>query len=639
MYRHQPMGTVPEMRHPHMPSSRSNSEGPLPPPIPPLPPSLTPGRQRGISAASSVHSNFFFDQPSGYEFPTPRHPPRHTHSYTAGVPLNSPPVPIRPWQSPQISSAPSIPPHPNSIAFKDSYVSPPTLPPKLSFYSQSVSGFTTPGFANEPFPLEGIRPFASPPSANESFPLETPKHVHPQAMPTAPQSPSEAPKTVESNTVSHEEEEAFALAIAQSIEQSKLERTQLTDEQREDEELRRVLEQSRLESQMASGTSAMSLPIAVEVPPSESTTLGDLEPSRVRSLPTSPIPSSSHLGDNFAGESTDSGFPFTSSPQMLQTQISDDETFARRLAAGGEDSPSDVSNSNPQERISFPMPQIPQTPQLPLYSPTISGIAQPPAARLHASSSTWSTEHPTLPRPESMPENSLSRDNSVRSATSQHSAVTDALSRLSVTSPESSASPGTRPISFAVPPSISAPMTVGSDSQSRPSPTNHGLDDSSAFSPPTRPLSSQAMLPVQTSISEKPRPVSMLPGTTASPGDAIQGFSAHQFVERELLQGICEFLSVRFCGWTLIASSLLALGFTPPAISTMMEPMQGPMPNIITLPFGKSPPLHIQAPSWRHLLKLMARLSGTRIEPTTEAIAITRGELKLRTVVQFVKVL
>lgn len=66
--------------------------------------------------------------------------------------------------------------------------------------------------------------------------------------------------------------------------------------------------------------------------------------------------------------------------------------------------------------------------------------------------------------------------------------------------------------------------------------------------------------------------------------------------------------------------------------------MSGPMPNIITLPFGRSPPLHLQAPSWRHLLKLMARLSGTRIEPTLEAMAVAKGDLKLRTVVQFVKV-
>jgi hypothetical protein len=62
------------------------------------------------------------------------------------------------------------------------------------------------------------------------------------------------------------------------------------------------------------------------------------------------------------------------------------------------------------------------------------------------------------------------------------------------------------------------------------------------------------------------------------------------------------------------------------------------MPNIISLPHGKCPPLHLQGPSWRHLLKLMAMLSGTRLEATVEAMAVSKTEMQLRTVVQFVKV-
>ncbi|KAJ3789439.1 hypothetical protein GGU10DRAFT_392630 [Lentinula aff. detonsa] len=58
--------------------------------------------------------------------------------------------------------------------------------------------------------------------------------------------------------------------------------------------------------------------------------------------------------------------------------------------------------------------------------------------------------------------------------------------------------------------------------------------------------------------------------------------------------------------------------------------MAGIMPNIISLPYGKSPPLHLQATSWRHLLKLMARLSGTRIEPTAQATE-RNEDLYLRT--------
>jgi hypothetical protein len=81
-----------------------------------------------------------------------------------------------------------------------------------------------------------------------------------------------------------------------------------------------------------------------------------------------------------------------------------------------------------------------------------------------------------------------------------------------------------------------------------------------------------------------------------------------------------------------------AIGFFAPPISTDLITMLEVMPNIISLPYGKCPPLHLQGPSWRHLLMLMARLSGTRIEATPEAVAVNKTELKLRTVVQFVKV-
>jgi hypothetical protein len=66
--------------------------------------------------------------------------------------------------------------------------------------------------------------------------------------------------------------------------------------------------------------------------------------------------------------------------------------------------------------------------------------------------------------------------------------------------------------------------------------------------------------------------------------------------------------------------------------------MRGPLPEIIALPYGKSSPMHIRASSWRQLLKLMAKLSATQIEPSVEAVAVTKGDLYLRTVVQFFKV-
>lgn len=66
--------------------------------------------------------------------------------------------------------------------------------------------------------------------------------------------------------------------------------------------------------------------------------------------------------------------------------------------------------------------------------------------------------------------------------------------------------------------------------------------------------------------------------------------------------------------------------------------MLGSFPDKVVLPYGKSAPLHIRASSWRQLLKLMAKLSTMRIEPTVEAVAATKGDLYLRTVVQFFKV-
>jgi hypothetical protein len=81
-----------------------------------------------------------------------------------------------------------------------------------------------------------------------------------------------------------------------------------------------------------------------------------------------------------------------------------------------------------------------------------------------------------------------------------------------------------------------------------------------------------------------------------------------------------------------------AIGFFAPPISTDLLTTLEVMPNIISLPYGKCPPLHLQGPSWRHLLKLMAMLSGTKLEATLEAMAVSKTEMKLRTVVQFVKV-
>ncbi|RDB22537.1 hypothetical protein Hypma_010030 [Hypsizygus marmoreus] len=81
----------------------------------------------------------------------------------------------------------------------------------------------------------------------------------------------------------------------------------------------------------------------------------------------------------------------------------------------------------------------------------------------------------------------------------------------------------------------------------------------------------------------------------------------------------------------------VSVGFKAPTISSRLVAMSDPMPNIISLPYGRCPPLHVHGPSWRHLLRLMAMLSGTRLEPTLDAVAVTKTDLKLRTVIQFIK--
>ncbi|KAI0650329.1 hypothetical protein C8Q79DRAFT_900044 [Trametes meyenii] len=110
---------------------------------------------------------------------------------------------------------------------------------------------------------------------------------------------------------------------------------------------------------------------------------------------------------------------------------------------------------------------------------------------------------------------------------------------------------------------------------------------------------------------------SLSPSTAASHVSDVP--SNTQYLDSELLAG-------------------LSIGFSTPTIDPTPRPFAGVIPNVIALPYGRCPPFHIKAPSWRTLLKLMARLSGTRLEPTMEAMAVVKTEMKLRIVVSFVKI-
>jgi hypothetical protein len=129
---------------------------------------------------------------------------------------------------------------------------------------------------------------------------------------------------------------------------------------------------------------------------------------------------------------------------------------------------------------------------------------------------------------------------------------------------------------------------------------------------------------------------------SSSAGPSTLGPNANSFLDQQLLNGVCKSCDIVqkrpsvINGFDLFF--FVALGFNPPQISSIKTTLKGGVPNVISLPTGKFVPFHIQAPDWRHLLKMMARLSGSRIEASIEAMAGTKQELKLRTVVQFVRV-
>jgi len=127
----------------------------------------------------------------------------------------------------------------------------------------------------------------------------------------------------------------------------------------------------------------------------------------------------------------------------------------------------------------------------------------------------------------------------------------------------------------------------------------------------------------------------------SSPQPSPTSLPSEVEIDPQLLRGVCgSFRATR--EHESIADhfdpSFAALEFNPPQISIAKTTLKGGVPNVISLPTGRFVPFHIQAPGWRHFLKMMAQLSGTRVEAFIEAPADSEQELKLRTVVQFVRV-
>jgi hypothetical protein len=110
----------------------------------------------------------------------------------------------------------------------------------------------------------------------------------------------------------------------------------------------------------------------------------------------------------------------------------------------------------------------------------------------------------------------------------------------------------------------------------------------------------------------------------------------NQFVETELLYGACMYPRSLITFLLCSPRSIIAFGDHTPPVENVQY--RGGLPNVLALPYGKGQPMHVRASSWRQLLKLLAKLSATQIEPTVEARAETKGALLLRTVIQFFKV-
>ncbi|KZT12557.1 uncharacterized protein LAESUDRAFT_753629 [Laetiporus sulphureus 93-53] len=118
------------------------------------------------------------------------------------------------------------------------------------------------------------------------------------------------------------------------------------------------------------------------------------------------------------------------------------------------------------------------------------------------------------------------------------------------------------------------------------------------------------------SLNDKAPPV---PAKDLEVPDPCGALGVHQHIPQELLRGV-------------------SMGFGAAPITSSREPMHGTIPTVISLPWEEQKPFYIQGPDWRSLLKLMARLSSTQVEPSVEAIRKTKGEMRLRVVVSFVRV-
>lgn len=490
-----------------MPSfPRSQSAG-APPPLPPLPPSLTPGRHRGQSA-SNPPPNLFFEQRPNYDFsyrtnnvaPSSFYTPglqRHTQSYTAGAIRKQPPLPPPPPHKPaelrQVqSSPPPVPPK-----YLEKMHSLPTLPPKISLYSQSI-----PGPVSNQWPSEKL------PQVSSTSPPD------PRPGPTSNQPPPENPPQDDTPVPDGGEDKDLETAMRLSEALAK-------QRKQEEEDLAKALEESRISAVQPASPAPSSIGVEVVEPDSVAHwDVGPSRPSHAQSLPVH-MPTQSTDSNRTSTDRTliEGNGSYSTSPQMLAAQLSDDEAFARRIAAG--DEPESVDEHKSMSQESTPHNHVRQS----LYPEAVSNILGSPD-RLGSASATLSPDH--MPsRPESIAEPSLSRNTSVRSSSSQQSAKSDPHLLLN-------------------------PATSGSQRGSSPTPRPSTADPSSVPTAwPSAEMEKRA-LSVMTSQS-----LSMVKSkSTSLLTDGAPSIHANQFVEEELLFGVCKCTVGNPCRCTYVSHQL-----------------------------------------------------------------------------------
>ena len=572
----------------------------------------------------------FQPQSSGYQFP----PPNQPHDE---VPIRPSPMSAR-----RSSSSPAI----NRIPAPDV---PPPIPPLPPHYQSSNHQHTPQRLSPVPPPIpipspgHSYRSDSSPlydsPFEAAAPPFSAPHQPH---ISSPPRFPTSSPPSFEGDVKRvpvDEEEEALAFAIALSEKES-MERT--GEVYQEEEDLAKAIEES-VKHTSSYGISISSAGAGPSTFPKTTSPLSFPSPlpASEPSFPTHTYLASPNTSHFSASRPTSK----VSSPLIhpVKSSVNDDEALAHQLAveeaAAAETGPSSSKPHspvlpNPKPETTRPPPPAPSSSSRRRQEPNQSKFTVvnvdsdlPPASRKHQEANQSKID---VGDSDSEPPPPLYHH--------VVSAQTSAPAKTSPTLPNKNAALGRSTSASVVTPSSSRLSPVPDPADQSHGGRSQSVDtlpissSSTRLSPPTL-TNPSSLASVEESSNSPP---------VQSPASPTGPVPANSFIDQKLLYGVCKFspscAEVRGIFNDANSFSFQALGFNPPQISTIKTTLMGGVPNVISLPTGRFMPFHIQAPDWRHLLKMMARLSGSRIEASVEALAANKQELKLRTVVQFIKV-